>query len=194
MLRGSVSIAQSEPFKEQIEAMEARLSVNNEDSLGDGVTLIENKGRGVKVWFYTLQYLLSYFLKRLWEIFPRVSWLSSTQGNWLISEQQRIGRRSTPYISHLLLQIQSKAVLVSYEIQSFCPFRDQDDNIFSIDATYESGRYGRLLNHSKLNPNCLTKVVTFSDIPRLIFVAKYDIVAGTELLYDYGDRCGVHSM
>ena len=48
MLRGSVSIAQSEPFKEQIEAMEARL-VNNEDSLGDGVTLIENKGRGVKV-------------------------------------------------------------------------------------------------------------------------------------------------
>ena len=65
MLRGSVRIAQSEPFKEQIEAMEARLSVNNEDSLGDGVTLIENKGRGVKVWFYTLQYLLIYFLKRL---------------------------------------------------------------------------------------------------------------------------------
>ena len=83
----------------------------------------------------------------------------------MISEQQRIGRRSTPYISHLLLQIQSKAVLVSYEIQSFCPFRDQDDNIFSIDATYESGRYGPLLNHSKLNPNCLTKSVIFADIP-----------------------------
>ena len=58
----------------------------------------------------------------------------------------------------------------------------------SIDATSESGRYGRLLNHSKITPNCVTKVVMLGDIPRLILVAKNDIVAGTELLYDYGDR------
>lgn len=59
---------------------------------------------------------------------------------------------------------------------------------YCIDATSESGRYGRLLNHSKLTPNCATKVVMLGDTPRLILVAKTDIVAGTELLYDYGDR------
>lgn len=58
----------------------------------------------------------------------------------------------------------------------------------SIDATSESGRLGRLVNHSRLNPNLLTKVVTFKDTPRLILVARDDITAGTELLYDYGDR------
>ena len=59
---------------------------------------------------------------------------------------------------------------------------------FSIDATGESGRFGRLLNHSRVSPNCITKVVMLGEVPRLILVAKHDIVAGTELLYDYGDR------
>ena len=59
---------------------------------------------------------------------------------------------------------------------------------FSIDATAESGRYGRLLNHSRQNPNCVTKVVMLGDTPRLILVARQDIQPGTELLYDYGDR------
>ena len=61
----------------------------------------------------------------------------------------------------------------------------------SIDATGESGRYGRLLNHSRVSPNCMTKVVMVGDSPRLILVARSDIVAGTELLYDYGDRWDV---
>merc|ERR1711923_225544 len=43
---------------------------------------------------------------------------------------------------------------------------------YCIDATSESGRYGRLLNHSKLTPNCATKVVMLGDTPRLILVAK----------------------
>jgi len=59
---------------------------------------------------------------------------------------------------------------------------------YCIDATGESGRYGRLLNHSRVTPNCVTKVVMLGDTPRLILVAKSDIAAGTELLYDYGDR------
>ena len=65
MHRRSVRIAQSELFKEQIKVMEARLSAKNDENLGMEVTLIENKGRGVKVWFNTLEYLLSYFPKRL---------------------------------------------------------------------------------------------------------------------------------
>eukprot|EP00090_Calanus_glacialis_P040544 TRINITY_DN7075_c0_g1_i1.p1 TRINITY_DN7075_c0_g1~~TRINITY_DN7075_c0_g1_i1.p1 ORF type:complete len:531 (-),score=189.28 TRINITY_DN7075_c0_g1_i1:932-2524(-) len=59
---------------------------------------------------------------------------------------------------------------------------------YCIDATGESGRFGRLLNHSRVTPNCMTKVIMLGETPRLILVAKSDIVAGTELLYDYGDR------
>lgn len=61
-------------------------------------------------------------------------------------------------------------------------------NQYCIDATGESGRYGRLLNHSTKNPNCATKVVMIGETPRLILVAKQDIEVETELLYDYGDR------
>jgi len=59
---------------------------------------------------------------------------------------------------------------------------------YCIDATGESGRQGRLLNHSRVSPNCKTKVFILGDTPRLIIVAKSDIKAGTELVYDYGDR------
>lgn len=62
------------------------------------------------------------------------------------------------------------------------------DKQYCIDATSESGRLGRLVNHSRITPNCQTKVVMVRDVPRLILVAKMDIEAGTELLYDYGDR------
>lgn len=59
---------------------------------------------------------------------------------------------------------------------------------YCIDATSESGRYGRLVNHSCKTPNCVTKVVMLGETPRLILVAKQEIEVGTELLYDYGDR------
>ena len=63
-------------------------------------------------------------------------------------------------------------------------------SFFSIDATAESGRFGRLFNHSRLNPNCMAKVIQIEkqEPPRLVLIAKCDIEAGTELLYDYGDR------
>lgn len=57
-----------------------------------------------------------------------------------------------------------------------------------IDATSESGKYGRLLNHSCKIPNCATKVIDVNGLPRLVIYAKEDIPTGTELLYDYGDR------
>ena len=59
---------------------------------------------------------------------------------------------------------------------------------FSIDATAETGRYGRLVNHSRVTPNCITKVVMIDEVPRLMLVAKHHIQEGEELLYDYGDR------
>lgn len=59
--------------------------------------------------------------------------------------------------------------------------------IFSIDATIETGRLGRLVNHSR-NGNLITKTVLVDNIPRLALMAKVDIKNGQELLYDYGDR------
>ena len=56
------------------------------------------------------------------------------------------------------------------------------------DATEESGRYGRLVNHSVKNSNCSTKLFMFNGETRLVFMAKEDLAVGEELLYDYGDR------
>ena len=69
-------------------------------------------------------------------------------------------------------------------------FKTLTSNVFvsSIDATAESGRLGRLVNHSRIHPNLQTKVVFVEETPRLLLVAKKDIEPGTELLYDYGDR------
>ena len=44
------------------------------------------------------------------------------------------------------------------------------------------------MNHSRISPNCVTKVVMVAEVPRLILVAKHSISPGEELLYDYGDR------
>ncbi|XP_076843280.1 lysine methyltransferase 5Ab [Brachyhypopomus gauderio] len=61
------------------------------------------------------------------------------------------------------------------------------NNNYCVDATKESDRLGRLINHSK-NGNCQTKVHNIKDVPHLILVASRDIKVEEELLYDYGDR------
>ncbi|XP_051888058.1 N-lysine methyltransferase KMT5A-like isoform X2 [Pristis pectinata] len=58
---------------------------------------------------------------------------------------------------------------------------------YCVDATKETMRLGRLINHSK-NGNCQTKLHDVDGKPHLILVASRDIEDGEELLYDYGDR------
>ncbi|XP_075390675.1 N-lysine methyltransferase KMT5A isoform X2 [Tenrec ecaudatus] len=58
---------------------------------------------------------------------------------------------------------------------------------YCVDATRETDRLGRLINHSKCG-NCQTKLHDIDGVPHLILVASRDIAAGEELLYDYGDR------
>ncbi|XP_067329348.1 N-lysine methyltransferase KMT5A isoform X2 [Anolis sagrei] len=58
---------------------------------------------------------------------------------------------------------------------------------YCVDATKETSRLGRLINHSKCG-NCQTKLHDINGVPHLILVASRDIKAGEELLYDYGDR------
>lgn len=58
----------------------------------------------------------------------------------------------------------------------------------SVDATKESDRLGRLLNHSRTDANCATRLVSIKDKPYLILETVRDVKAGEELLYDYGER------
>ena len=57
----------------------------------------------------------------------------------------------------------------------------------SIDATAETGKLGRLVNHSR-NGNLMTKTVMVGNRPHLVLIAKDDLSKGVELTYDYGDR------
>ncbi|XP_058795826.1 N-lysine methyltransferase KMT5A-A-like isoform X2 [Phymastichus coffea] len=61
------------------------------------------------------------------------------------------------------------------------------DRQYCIDATKESGKLGRLINHSRKG-NLTSRIIEVNGIPHLILFAKADISPGTELLYDYGDR------
>ncbi len=56
-----------------------------------------------------------------------------------------------------------------------------------IDATAESNHLGRLVNHSIRNANCSAKLAVIDTIPHIFLKAKRDILAGEELLYDYGE-------
>ncbi|KAL4142635.1 hypothetical protein QTP88_005054 [Uroleucon formosanum] len=58
---------------------------------------------------------------------------------------------------------------------------------YCIDATPESSRLGRLVNHSRFG-NLVPKIVEVAGLPRIILIAKYDIKRDEELTYDYGDR------
>jgi len=71
---------------------------------------------------------------------------------------------------------------------SYMYFFEYKGKQYCVDATDETGRYGRLINHSLKNPNCATKVVALEDSPRLVLIAKHDIEVGAELLFDYGER------
>ncbi|TRY72239.1 hypothetical protein TCAL_09968 [Tigriopus californicus] len=63
-----------------------------------------------------------------------------------------------------------------------------NDLNYCIDATKQSNRPSRLVNHSRIQPNLQTKLITFQGQPRLILLARVKIKRGSELLFDYGDR------
>ncbi|XP_058804928.1 histone-lysine N-methyltransferase PR-Set7-like [Phymastichus coffea] len=58
---------------------------------------------------------------------------------------------------------------------------------YCVDATAESSKFGRLVNHSR-NGNLTTRIVTVKSVPHLVLIAKDDIPVGVEVTYDYGDR------
>jgi len=63
----------------------------------------------------------------------------------------------------------------------------------SIDATNVSGGavLGRLVNHSR-RPMAKMKVVPVGGIPHLCLFATSDVIAGQQVLYDYGVNLPFH--
>ena len=62
---------------------------------------------------------------------------------------------------------------------------------FCIDATSESSKMGRLINHSRQNANLIPEVWEVKPgEPRLVLLASKRIVAGDELVYNYNERRG----
>ena len=66
-------------------------------------------------------------------------------------------------------------------------FKHLEKNYY-IDATKDTGKMGRLVNHTRINPNCYLKKIIINDMPRIFLLAKYKIETNCELGYDYGDR------
>ena len=96
------------------------------------------------------------------------------------------------YVGELIDLKEAKKRELVYDINNlkvgYMYFFRYFDKTYCIDASVETCRFGRLINHSRLNPNLKPKIVTVSAYPRLIFIAKHDIVPGTELLYDYAEK------
>lgn len=71
---------------------------------------------------------------------------------------------------------------------SFLYFFPCDSNRLCLDATPEDGTYGRLVNHSRLRPNCRARTLKLNGKPVIAIFAIRDIVPGEEVLYDYGEK------
>ena len=61
------------------------------------------------------------------------------------------------------------------------------NEMLCVDATEETLRKGRLVNHSR-KCNVQAKPFEVDGVPRIILIANRDIPAGSELTMDYGDR------
>ena len=67
-------------------------------------------------------------------------------------------------------------------------FHVSNDKTLCIDASEESSRIGRLINHSKSKANIRPKVIVYQDFPRIVFISTRIIEEGEELLYNYADQ------
>lgn len=96
------------------------------------------------------------------------------------------------YAGELLMQAEAKHRENLYgrnhKIGCYMYYFKWGEKVYCVDATEETNRLGRLINHSRKNSNCQPKVFVIRDQPRLVLVALRDIEIGEELFYDYGER------
>jgi SET domain len=73
---------------------------------------------------------------------------------------------------------------------SYMFYFEHNGQTHCVDGTAERKEYGigRLINHSRKNPNLTPKKIVVDGIPRIALLAKRQITYGEELAYDYGER------
>ena len=138
--------------------IEEVLSRDNDDDLPLEIRHTQDKGRGV----FTL------------DSFKKGDIILEYCGD-LLSEKEGLSREE------LALRDPSNTVSYLYFFKAL-------DKSWCLDATEETGRKARLINHSKLHPNVKPKVVIHNGRPHILFIATCNIPKDTELLYDYGER------
>lgn len=140
--------------------------VLNNDEMNFEVKLTQNKGRGV----FNLKFI------------KKDQFVMEYAGE-LIDYNQAI-KREEEY---------SSKMEPDQPICSYMYFFTHKSRKLCIDATAETSKMGRLINHSRKKANLLTRLVEsdeFKNVKLLLF-AKRNIFPGEELLYDYGDRSKV---
>ncbi|CAF0834099.1 unnamed protein product [Brachionus calyciflorus] len=91
-------------------------------------------------------------------------------------------------ISYQLAKKREEMYAQDSSIGCYMYFFEYKSKIYCIDATAETDRLGRLLNHSKTEGNCRSQLFEINSKPHLILIAARDIQPGEEMLYDYGER------
>jgi len=91
-------------------------------------------------------------------------------------------------ISYKVAKKREEIYATDSSIGCYMYFFEHKSKQYCIDATAETDRLGRLLNHSKLGGNCHTKLFEINAKPHLVLIASRNIERGEEMMYDYGDR------
>ena len=95
------------------------------------------------------------------------------------------------YAGELLSKLEGTRRMESYALEAkgnYMFFFQHNNESFCIDATQESSRLGRLINHSRKNANLQPVALEFQGKATLVFLAGRNIPAGAELLYNYGEN------
>ncbi|KAF7992525.1 hypothetical protein HCN44_004869 [Aphidius gifuensis] len=101
------------------------------------------------------------------------------------------GEYVVEYIGELIEQVTAKKREIEYAKDQnagcYMYYFQHRNQQYCVDATAESDKLGRLVNHSR-NGNLLARVIDIGSTPHLVLTAKEDIPVGVEITYDYGDR------
>ncbi|XP_078040199.1 SET domain containing 8 isoform X5 [Augochlora pura] len=95
------------------------------------------------------------------------------------------------YIGELISQVEAKKREKIYAQDQttgcYMYYFQHRNHQHCVDATAETDKLGRLVNHSR-NGNLVARVIEVGSTPHLVLTAKENIPSGVEVTYDYGDR------
>ncbi|XP_066601060.1 histone-lysine N-methyltransferase Set8 [Prorops nasuta] len=114
------------------------------------------------------------------------------KGRGIVTTREfRKGEFVVEYMGELIDQVTAKKREQTYAQDQntgcYMYYFQHRNHQYCVDATAETNKLGRLVNHSR-NGNLVARVVEVGNLPHLVLTAKEDIPIGVEISYDYGDR------